>query len=84
MKTPFKFAVFQVATKYYGLKHKKAHFKGNIFIAFGALLPGIGGTFTRLGYVEVLFITEFIGLVLIYIGYRVIKTENKINRVSIA
>lgn len=72
------------ATKYYGLNHKKAHFKGNIFIAFGALLPGIGGTFTRLGYVEVLFITEFIGLVLIYIGYRVIKTENKISRVSIA
>lgn len=72
------------ATNYYGLKDKKAHFKGNIFIAFGALLPGIGGTFTRLGYVEVLFITEFVGLLLIYLGYRVIKTENKISRLSVA
>lgn len=68
------------AAKYYGLKRKKAHFKGNIFIALGALLPGIGGTFTRLGYVEVLFVTELIGLVLIYIGYRIIKTENKVYR----
>ena len=64
------------ATKYYGYKNKQAHFKGNIFIAIGALLPGIGGTFTRLGYVEVLFITELIGLVLIYFGYRIIKLKN--------
>jgi len=64
------------AAKYYGFKDKQAHFKGNIFIAIGALLPGIGGTFTRLGYVEVLFITEFLGLVLIYFGYRIIKMKN--------
>lgn len=64
------------ATKYYGYKDKQAHFKGNIFIAIGALLPGIGGTFTRMGYVEVLFITELIGLVLIYMGYRIIKLKN--------
>lgn len=70
------------ATKYYGFKDKQAHFKGNIFIAFGALLPGIGGTFTRLGYVEVLFITELIGLLLIYVGYRIIKLKNVSNRVT--
>jgi len=68
------------AGKYYGFKDKKAHFKGNIFIAIGALLPGIGGTFTRLGYVEVLFITELLGLVLIYFGYRIIKMRNKNER----
>lgn len=68
------------ATKYYGYKDKQAHFKGNIYIAIGALLPGIGGTFTRMGYVEVLFITELIGLVLIYIGYRIIKMKNLNNR----
>ena len=68
------------ATKYYGMKDKKAHFKGNIFIAFGALLPGIGGTFTRMGYVEVLFITELLGLLLIYFGYRIIKSKNKSSR----
>lgn len=71
------------ATKYYGKKDKKAHFKGNIFIAFGALLPGIGGAFTRMGYVEVLFITELVGLILIYVGYRIIKTENQAKRSSI-
>jgi len=43
---------------------------GNWLIAIGALLPGIGGSFTRFGYVEVLFVTEFIGILLIYAGYR--------------
>jgi len=43
---------------------------GNIFIAVGALLPGIGGTFTRFGHVEVLYVTEFIGLLLIFAGYQ--------------
>lgn len=43
---------------------------GNVFIAVGALLPGIGGTFTRFGYVEVLYVTEFVGLCLIWMGYR--------------
>jgi hypothetical protein len=43
---------------------------GNWLIAIGALLPGIGGSFTRFGYVEVLFVTEFIGIVLIWAGYR--------------
>ena len=64
------------ATKYYGLKDRKAHFKGNIYIALGALLPGIGGTFTRMGYVEVLFITELLGLLLIYFGYKIIRNKN--------
>ncbi len=43
---------------------------GNWLIAIGGLLPGIGGAFTRFGYVEVLFVTEFIGILLIYTGYR--------------
>ncbi len=45
-------------------------FIGNVFIALGALLPGIGGTATRFGHTEVLYIMEFIGLVMIWIGYR--------------
>lgn len=63
------------ALKYYRQTNKEARFKGNIFIAFGGLLPGIGGTFTRMGYVNVLFVTELIGLVLIYVGYRIIKMD---------
>ncbi|MCH8247169.1 MAG: hypothetical protein IH951_12270 [Bacteroidetes bacterium] len=42
---------------------------GNIAIAVGAILPGIGGTATRAGYVEVLYVTEFVGLLLIWLGY---------------
>ena len=47
---------------------------GNWLIAIGALLPGIGGAFTRMGYVEVLFVTEFIGILLIFAGYRAMTT----------
>lgn len=61
------------AIKYYRQIDKEVRFKGNVYIAFGGLLPGIGGTFTRMGYVNVLLITEFIGLILIYIGYRIIR-----------
>jgi len=43
---------------------------GNVYIAIGALLPGIGGAFTRFGYTEVLYVTELIGIFLIFIGYR--------------
>jgi hypothetical protein len=42
----------------------------NVWIALGAILPGIGGTFTRFGYVEVLYVTELVGLLLIWTGYR--------------
>jgi len=43
---------------------------GNLLIAVGAILPGIGGTFTRFGHVEVLYVTELLGLLLLYAGYR--------------
>ncbi|MDH3254750.1 MAG: hypothetical protein OEM62_07155 [Acidobacteriota bacterium] len=43
---------------------------GNILIAVGALLPGIGGAMTRAGFVEVLYVTELLGLLIIFAGYR--------------
>lgn len=52
----------------------KERFYGNLFIALGGLLPGIGGSFTKFGYVEVLYVTEFLGICLIFIGYHIIKT----------
>ncbi len=48
---------------------------GNILIAIGGLLPGIGGAFTRAGYVEVLFVTELLGLSLIWAGYHLIAGD---------
>lgn len=65
------------AYRYYKLKNKEVRFKGNIFIALGGLLPGIGGTLTRMGHVNVLFVTEFIGLILIFYGYKIIKLDKK-------
>jgi hypothetical protein len=43
---------------------------GNALIAAGAILPGIGGTATRMGHTEVLYVTELIGILLIWWGYR--------------
>lgn len=45
-------------------------FAGNVAIAVGGILPGIGGAFTRFGHTEVLYVTELLGLLLIYAGYR--------------
>jgi hypothetical protein len=42
----------------------------NVLIAIGAILPGIGGTATRMGYTEVLYVTELAGLLLTWLGYR--------------
>ncbi len=50
-----------------GLRHR---YLGNIWIAVGAILPGIGGAMTRAGMVEALYVTELVGLVMIYVGYR--------------
>ena len=52
-------------------RNKKTYYRfiGNVLIAIGALLPGIGGTFTRFGYTEMLYITEVLGLSLIFAGY---------------
>lgn len=58
------------AVRYRANPDKRHKYIGNIFIAVGAILPGIGGTFTRFGHVEVLYVTEFVGLLLIYVGYR--------------
>ncbi|HYC50426.1 MAG TPA: hypothetical protein VEB19_04875 [Gemmatimonadaceae bacterium] len=58
------------AFRYRANPDKRNKYVGNILIAIGAILPGIGGTFTRMGHVEVLYVTEFVGLLLIYMGYR--------------
>ncbi|HUH97843.1 MAG TPA: hypothetical protein VLZ89_10820 [Anaerolineales bacterium] len=58
------------AIQYARKKDRGNRVLGNWLIAIGALLPGIGGSFTRFGFVEVLFVTEFIGILLIWAGYR--------------
>lgn len=58
------------AVRYRKIEGMERRVLGNWLIAAGALLPGIGGTFTRFGHVEVLYVTEFIGILLIYFGFR--------------
>ncbi|MCY4633753.1 MAG: hypothetical protein OXG04_04465 [Acidobacteria bacterium] len=48
-------------------RHRAA---GNALIAFGALLPAIGGALARTGLVEALYVAEFAGLVFIWGGER--------------
>jgi hypothetical protein len=42
---------------------------GNVLIAAGAMLPAVGGTFSRLGISELLYLFELLGAILIFIGY---------------
>ncbi|MBI5838941.1 MAG: hypothetical protein HZB19_02455 [Chloroflexi bacterium] len=42
---------------------------GNILIAAGALSPAMGGTFLKAGITDMLYLSEFIGAVLMYIGF---------------
>lgn len=64
------------AVKYAQQKDGYARMLGNIWIAIGAILPGIGGTFTRFGHVEVLYVTELLGLLFIMTGYYTIKNDS--------
>jgi hypothetical protein len=49
---------------------------GNILIAAGALSPALGGTFLRAGFTDFLYLSEFIGAILMYIGF-VMATSGK-------
>jgi len=42
---------------------------GNILIAVGAILPAIGGSFIKLGLPDYLYLSEFLGAILMYIGF---------------
>lgn len=42
---------------------------GNVLIAVGAILPAFGGTFSRMGVANALYIGELLGVILIFLGY---------------
>lgn len=50
---------------------------GNSLIAFGALLPGVGGAMAKAGIVEALYIGEFLGIILIWIGERLCSVRRQ-------
>ena len=42
---------------------------GNVLIAIGALAPAMAGSFVKAGLVDALYLSELIGVVLMYIGF---------------
>ena len=42
---------------------------GNILIAAGALMPAMGGTFARVGLPDWLYLSEFLGAILMFAGF---------------
>ena len=42
---------------------------GNILIAAGAILPAMGGTFIKMDLPDFLYLSEFLGVILMYIGF---------------
>jgi hypothetical protein len=50
---------------------------GNVLIAFGALLPAFGGTFSRLGIPGALYLTELLGAIVLFIGFMRASTPMK-------
>ncbi|MEO7191670.1 MAG: hypothetical protein ABI051_11505 [Vicinamibacterales bacterium] len=58
---------------------ERGHFyraAGNALIAIGAIMPGIGGSFAKAGMVEVLYIGECVGLMVIWAGDRVCARQD--------
>lgn len=64
------------AIRYAKVENGRNRAVGNALITVGALLPGIGGGMAKAGVVEALYIGEFIGIILIYAGYRVCLSDH--------
>lgn len=63
------------AVRYTKIENGRNRAIGNTLITVGALLPGIGGGLAKAGMVEALYVGEFVGIILIYIGYRVCLSD---------
>ena len=77
-------SAFWSAIRYTKIENGKNRAVGNIFITVGALLPGVGGGMAKAGMVEALYIGEFIGIILIWIGYRICLKDKLVNPQLIA
>ncbi len=51
---------------------------GNVFIAIGGLSPAVGGTLAARGLGDVLFISELLGAILLFIGFRLATTQQPV------
>jgi hypothetical protein len=51
----------------------RRRFFGNLTFAIGALLPGIGGLLSRMGYTEILCVGELVGIILMWTGFKLCR-----------
>jgi len=70
------------AVRYSRQPAMRYRFVANCYIAVGGLVPGIGGSMAKAGLVEVLYVAELIGLILIWHGYSVIA-NHKISDIAV-
>jgi len=68
---------FWSAFKYRNDQTNRSRVGGNIVIALGGILPGIGGAMAKGGIVEALYIGELVGLILMWIGYAWIARRHR-------
>lgn len=61
------------AIRYARTKKDKGGMWGNILIAVGGMLPGIGGFYAKAGVLDVRYITELVGICIIYMGYHLVS-----------
>lgn len=47
---------------------------GNVLIAIGGLAPAFGGAFTRLGHPEFLYLSELLGVIIMFGGFLLVMT----------
>jgi len=65
------------AVQYARKKTDPARVSGNVLIAIGGLLPGVGGGMAAAGKVEALYVLELVGLVFIWAGYSLIAKRHR-------
>jgi hypothetical protein len=54
---------------------------GNILIAAGALMPAMGGSFLKAGLADWLYVSEFLGVILMYVGFLQASAKQKVSNV---
>jgi hypothetical protein len=55
---------------------------GNVLIATGALMPAMAGSFVKAGLVDFLYLSEFLGVVLMYAGFVLATTVQPAGRTA--
>jgi hypothetical protein len=53
---------------------------GNVLIAAGALMPAMAGSLIKAGYVDFLYLSEFLGVVLMYSGFMLATSTRPVER----